>query len=249
MIDQDRLHQTKFSHTLTEDGVNQAKRLFGVPKKKIPKQTQREIYVHQVMDSFTELQRTVESLDMAELFLKSYSVSKSWRGRYDQNHYFGYHYEAWIINSIRLYERLLILINSVYWLEIKHKDVSYKEIADHPKLRGTDTLKVLNKVHGAISNLQGAKNSVFHRYAYSDPELDEINKYNFLARNSEGEQKEQFSRFAKLKMRLFYLPQKRREVANNNIELLKAVDAILETLERPYVKHRDTLEDNSQVGK
>lgn len=249
MIDQDRLHKTKFAHKLTEDGVAQAKRLLGVPKKKIPKQTEREIYVHQVMDSFSELQRIVESLDMAELFLKSYAASLAWKKRYDTNHYFGYHYEAWIINSIKLYERLLILINSVYWLEINHKDVSYITVSAHPKLESTDTLKVLKIVHGAVSNLQGVKNSVFHRYTYSDPELDEINKYNFLARHSESDEKEQFGRFATLKMRLFYLPQKRREVASNNVELLKAVDAVFNTLEKQYTEHSNALSDGLTSNK
>lgn len=244
MIEQDRLHQTNFSHQLTEDAVGQAKRLMNLPKGKKTKQSERDIYVHQVMDSFSELQRIVEALDMAEVFLKSYSVSKTWKDRYDQNHYFAYHYETWIINSIRLYERLLILINSVYWLEIDHRDVKYKTISQHSKLKGTKTLQVLNKVHGAISNLQGAKNSVFHRYAYTDPELDEIVKYNFLARNSKGEERKQFDVFAKLKMRLFYLPQKRKEVSANNQQLLKAVDAIFNSLEKPYNEHRDSLEHN-----
>lgn len=246
MIDSNRLYETPFSKELVEDSTTMAKRLMKlkIPKGKKAPQTERGEYVHQVLDSFSELQRIVENLDMAEIFLKSYPVSLAWKKKYDPNHYFTYHYEMWIMNAIRLYERLLILINSVYWLEIDHRDVSYKTIAAHKSLDGTDTLKVLNKVHAALSQLQGTKNSVFHRYIYTDDELSDITQYNFLARNSDGDLKEEFNRFAKIKMRILYLPKKRKEVENNNKELLKAVNAILETLNDQYKEHRDGLKNN-----
>lgn len=242
MIDQDRLHQTNFSRKLTADSVAAATRLMKLQKATNIKQTDREAYVYQVLDSFTEIQSIVEALDMAEIFMRSYSVSRMWRSRYDQNHYFVYHYEMWILNAIRLYERLLILINSVYWLEIKHKDVSYLSISSHPKIQDTKVLGVLNKLHGAMSSLQGAKNSVFHRYAYSDPELNEIKKYYFLARNTKGDDKKQFSAVARIKMRILYLPRKRKEISENNQQLMRAVDEIFKTLEVPYIQHRDTLQ-------
>lgn len=241
MIKPDRLHKTQFAHNLTKDSTDIAKILLTLRKAKKPKQSEREMYIHQVLDSFSELQRIVENLDMAEIFLKSYSVSKRWNDRYDQNHYFTYHYEMWILNAVRLYERLLILINSVYWLEISHKDITYLTVAKHPKLKKTETLKILNLVHGAISNLQGVKNSVFHRYIYTDDALEEISRFNFLARNSAGEEKEKYSFVAKFKMKYIYLPNKRREVENNNQQLLKAVDGIFNTLNQQYIKHRDSL--------
>lgn len=245
MIDPDRLYEKPFSKELVEDSTGLAKRLIKlkIPKGKKAPQSERGKYVHQVLDSFSELQGIVENLDMAEVFLKSYPVSVAWKKKYDQNHYFTYHYEMWILNAIRLYERLLILINSVYWLEIDHRDVSYKTIAAHNELINTDTLKVLNKVHAALSQLQGTKNSVFHRYIYTDDELSDITRYNFLARNSEGDLKKKFSTFAKIKMRILYLPKKRKEVENNNKELLNAVVAILETLDNQYKKHRDSLKE------
>src|SRR6185312_6166889 len=211
MIDSDRLYETPFSKELVEDSTTMAKRLLKLklPKCKNAPQSDSGEYIHQVLDSFSELQRIVENLEMAEIFLKSYPVSVAWKKKYDQNHYFTYHYEMWILNAIRLYERLLILIDSVYWLEIDHCDVSYKTITAHTDLSGTDTLKVLNKVHAALSQLQGTKNSVFHRYIYTDDELSDITQYNFLARNSAGDLKEQFSRFAKIKMQILYLPKKR----------------------------------------
>lgn len=243
MIDADRLYETTFSKELSKDSTTMAKQLMKlkVPKGKKAPQTERGEYIHQVLDSFSELQRIVENLDMTEIFLKSYPVSVAWNKKYDQNHYFTYHYEMWILNAIRLYERLLILINSVYWLGIDHRDVSYKTVAAHQTLNGTDTLKVLNKVHAALSQLQGAKNSVFHRYIYTDDELSDITRYNFLARNSDGDLKDKFSTFAKIKMRVLYLPKKRKEVESNNNELLKAVDAIFKTLHDQYKKHRDNL--------
>ncbi len=245
MIDSNRLFKTTFSKDLTEDSKTLAMRLFKKQKSKSKAldKTKRGEYIHQVLDSFSELNSIVDNLDMAEIFLKSYSVSKAWRNKYDQNHYFTYHYEIWIINAIRFYERLLILINSVYWLEIDHRNITYKEVVAHKKLKNTDTLKVLNRVHGALSNLQGLKNSVFHRYIYTDKELGEITRYNFLARNSEGKEKEQFSIMAKLKMKYMYLPKKKKEVENNNKQLMKAADALMETFDRPYANHRDSLSD------
>lgn len=239
MADLDKLYQINFSKTLINDGVDLAKILLKLPKGEKPAQNDKDDYVHQVWDSFTELQRIVESLDMAEIFLKSYSTSKAWRNKYDQNHYFTYHYEMWIINGIRLYERLLILINSVYWLEIDHREVSYKSVAQHPKLKGTETLKVLNKVHGAMKSLQGTKNSVFHRYIYTDDELGNIAQFNLLARNSDGDIRKKFTAEAKLEMRLFYLPKKQKEVQKNNGQLLTVASSVLDTLEKQYISERD----------
>lgn len=245
MIDSSKLYETPFSKDLVNDSTAYAQRSMRlkVAKGKKAPSTKRGEYIHQVLDSFSELQNIIENLDMAEIFLKSYPVSIAWKKKYDQNHYVTYHYEMWVMNAIRLYERLLILINSVYWLEIDHREVSYKTVAAHSGLKDTDTLKVLNKVHGALSQLQGLKNSVFHRYIYTDDELNEITKYNFLARNSDGELKEQLSRFAAIKMRIFYLPKKRKEIENNNKELIKVVDALFETLGDQYKKHRDSLSD------
>lgn len=158
MIDSDRIFKSAFAKALTEDGSQLALSMLKRQKagESIDK-TDRDEYIHQVLDSFTELQRIVENLDMAEIFMKSYSVSVAWKKEYDHNHYFTYHYEMWIMNAIRLYERLLILINSVYWLEIPHNEISYRVIAAHTKLENTPTLKILNKVHAALSELQGLK--------------------------------------------------------------------------------------------
>jgi len=245
MIDINVLYKSPFAKELVEDSTSYARKAL---KMKVPKgqklpTTERGEYIHQVLDSFSELQSIVENLDMAEIFLKSYPVSKAWKDKYDQNHYVVYHYEMWILNAIRLYERLLILINSVYWLGIDHREISFKIVDANTSLRGTDTLKVLHKVHAALSQLQGTKNSVFHRYIYTDDEIGEISRYNFLARNSNDELKQKFSLAARIKMRYMYLPKKRKEIASNNMELLKAVDAILRTFDSQYKSHRDALKD------
>jgi hypothetical protein len=245
MIDPSSLYETPFSKELVKDSTTYAKKLIKlkIPEGGKPPRTAKGEYIHQVLDSFAELQSIVENLDMAEIFLKSYPVSVSWKKKYDRNHYFTYHYEMWILNAVRLYERLLILINSVFWLEINHKDISYIALSAHSGLKNTNTLKVLNKVHAALSQLQGLKNSVFHRYIYTDDELNEITRYNFLARNSDEELKKELSGLAKIKMNLLYLPKKRKEIENNNKELLHAVDAILSSLNEQYKKHRDSLSD------
>ena len=243
MADIKVIYENHFAKAVVEDGSAIA--LSSHKKQKAGEEiisTPYSEYVHQVLSSFTELQKICENLDMAEIFLKSYNVSKSWKNEYDQNHYITYHYEMWIINAIRLYERLLILVNSVYWLEISHKETTFTTITAHKKMSGTDTLKVLNKVHGALSDLQGLKNSVFHRYLYDDDELSEITTYNFLARNSEGEDKLEFAKFAKLKTRYIYLPRKRKELQANNKQLLLAAVAVLKTLDKHYLEHRNSLQ-------
>lgn len=247
MIDPERLHTTVFAKLVTDDSKNMALRLQTAQKAGKPlESSEREEYVHQVADSFLELQDAVDCLDMGELFLKSYSVSKAWKGLYDQHHYFRYHYEAWVLNAIKVYERILILINSVYWLEISHKDVTYISVSQHPKLQNTETLVLLNKIHGALNQLQSLKNTVFHRYAYTDDDLRMIKIFSTLARHSEDDEQIQYADMARLQMKRIYLPEKRKEVENNNKQILKIIDSVFNVLERPYIRHRDILDDTLQ---
>lgn len=248
MIDPERLHTTDFAKLMTEDSKNMALRLQAAQKAGKPlESSEREEYVHQVADSFLELQDSVDCLDMAELFLKSYSVSKAWKDRYDRHHYFRYHYEAWVLNAIKVYERILILINSVYWLEISHKDITYMSVSHHPKLQNTETLVLLNKIHGALNQLQSLKNTVFHRYAYTDDDLRMIKIFSTLARHSMGDEQIQFANMANTQMKWMYLPEKRKEVESNNKQILKIIDLVFNKLERPYIEHRDNLDDTLQM--
>lgn len=247
MIDQERLHTTVFAKQMTEDSKNMALRLQAAQKAGRPlESSDQEEYIHQVADSFLEIQDAVDSLDMAEVLMKSYSVSKSWKDRYDQHHYFRYHYESWVLNAIKVYERILILINSVYWLEIPHKEITFLTVSQHPKLQSTKTLLLLNKVHGALSQLQSLKNTVFHRYAYTDDDLRMIKIFSMLARHGKDDERVQFGNIAKVQMKSVYLPEKRKEIESNNKQILKIVDSIFNALERPYVERRDILDETLQ---
>ncbi|HMQ96132.1 MAG TPA: Cthe_2314 family HEPN domain-containing protein [Candidatus Saccharibacteria bacterium] len=248
MIDQERLHTTIFAKQTTEDSKSMALRLQAAQKAgEQLKSSEREEYIHQVADSFLEIQDAVDCLDMAEVFLKSYSVSKSWKDRYDQHHYFRYHYESWVLNAIKVYERILILVNSVYWLEIPHKEITFLTVSQHPKLQNTKTLLLLNKVHGALSQLQALKNTVFHRYAYTDDDLRTIKIFSMLARHGKDKERVQFANIAKVQMRSIYLPEKRKEIESNNKQILKIVDSIFNALELPYIERRDALDSTLQL--
>ena len=241
MIDLERLYKLTFTKQLVDDSTEYASKLLSVKaKKKVPKQSPREAYIHIVLDSFSELSKIAENLDYCEIFLKSYFVSKAWRNKYDKNHYITYHYEMWVINSIRFYERMLILIDSVYDLEIDHRDVSYKSISAHEGLTGSDTLKVLNRIHAALSPLQGLKNQVFHRYIYTDKEIGDISMHEFLGRNSKKDDAKKFKIYAKIKMSI-YVAKKREEVNKNNKALIDAAEALIKTLDIKYIAQRDSL--------
>lgn len=241
MIDSERLHTTDFAKYVTDDSRAVLLRVYAAQKAGKPlESSEREEYIHQVLDSFSELQEAVDCLDMAEVFLKSYYVSKTWKDRYDQHHYFRYHYEAWVLNAIKVYERLLILTDSVYWLDIPHYEVTYRSISEHEKLRGTKILQLLNKIHGALNELQRLKNTVFHQYAYTDDDLKQIKTFSTIARHGKSEEKETYSNLAKVQMQHLYLPEKKKEVETNNQQILKIVDAVFNALEEEYVRFRDS---------
>jgi len=230
----DKIYETNFVSLLSGDSTALAKRvLYRGKKSKLADQAK---YVHLVLSSFNEVTSVLENLEYGEIFLGSYSVSSRWRKKYDRNHYIRYHYEFWVINLIRLYERLLILIDDVYGLGIPHKEVTYKTISSAIKMEGTDTLKILKKIHGALSTAQGLKNEVFHRHTYSDGTLDDITMYDFLSRQSnETNEQKKFVWAARLKAQL-YLMGKRREVRKANIEMIGIVLSVLNTLAMPYKK-------------
>jgi len=242
-MSRDRLFTKKFPKDVSSDGVIFATRLSKLPREAEYKQTEREAYVHQVLDSLLELDAIRERLHMAEIFLKSYAVSKRWKDNYDEVLYFTYHYEMWIMNVIRFYERLLILVNSVYWLEIPHDRVTFLTVEKHPHLKDTQTRETLQKIHNALNNMQGLKNRVFHRYQYSDDRLAEISRFNLIARGGDSNNAEKFRAAAKFKMRYTYLPRKRKEVAASNENLMKNADMLFDTLEKRYILHRDGLND------
>lgn len=244
MIDSEQLYSTNFVKMVIKDTEDIAIRLQVVQKEGgLLDSSEREEYVCQVSDSFMEIQDAVDCLDMAEIFLKSYSVSKLWNNSYDKHHYFRYHYESWVLNAIKVYERILIIINSVYWLEIPHNEITFLSVSKHPKLQNTKTLTVLNKVHGALGQLQALKNSIFHRYAYTDDDLKMIKILSMVGRHGKQDERMQFANIAKIRMNESYLPEKRQEVNANNRQILKIADAIFNTLEQPYIERRDILDN------
>jgi hypothetical protein len=238
-MNQDELYKTAFAKVVVEDSVALAQESMA-KKKDAPPLDSKGQYIHLTSSSLTEVTKTLENLEYCEIFLDSYSVSVKWKKKYDRSHYVRYHYEAWIINLIRLYERLLILLNDVYDLGIAHKEVTYIKVSASPHLAGTKTLKLLNKIHGALSQVQGLKNEVFHRYAYSDSALDDISMYDFLARQSqETIDSSRFKWAAKFKMNI-YLTSKKQEVKKNNKVMLEIVVAVLKTLDTEYKQRKET---------
>lgn len=231
MIDINKMYKNDFAKSLLNDMVEYAKKL--AESDELHEESIEQKYIHVVSEAISEVSGLMDNLNHAEVFLNSYSVSKLWVKHYDKNHYIRYHYEAWVINAIRLYERLLILINDVYELGINHKDVTYTSVSQHPGLSSTRTLEVLNKVHGALSSLQGLKNSIFHRYLYSDQDLTDIARYDLVARHSEGKERRDFEHASKY-LSSKYLSSKKAEIKENNNQLALAVDAILSTLDERY---------------
>lgn len=236
-MDKDQIYKTDFGEQLAKDAVALATHLIDEReklKKKRPVLSHEEEYIDRVRSSFTEVIDLLDNLEYAEIFLNSYAVSTAWKKKYDRSHYIRYHYEAWVLNIVRLYERLLILVDDVYVLNIPHKDVTYKKTAESPKLSDTRTLEILNKIHGVLNPTQGLKNELFHRYVYTDKSLAEIASFDFVARHSkQNEDKDKFMFASKLKAK-FYLDNKKAEVRRNNKKMLEIVIAIFRTLNDAY---------------
>lgn len=238
-MDIEKLNKSDFGKNLSRDSVAFVKKLqpYLLKNKKRNKsaQTEREKYIHSVLSSFTEVTHMLESLEYCEIFMNSYTVSTAWSKKYDRNHYIRYHYENWVMNLVRLYERILILITDVYELEIPHKEVSYITVATAEDLKNTDTLRLLQKVHGSMSNAQAAKNQFFHRYKHDDEKLRELAMYELVSRNSTGDDEKSFSLIAKILAKK-YTREKIIEVKKSNKTLVEISVAMLVTLNDKYTE-------------
>jgi len=234
-MDKDKVLQTKFGKQVTEDSVDIAKLAIAQDKKKkklVP--TSEQSYILRVSDVIVEINNLLDNLEYCEIFLNSYSASAAWKKKYDWSHYIRYHYEVWIMNLVRLYERILILVNEVYDLGVEDKQVNYRTISSNRHLENTGTLKLLKKIDDALNNIRAARNQVLHRSMYDDDKLKRVAMFDFVARHGNN-QKERgsFIFAAKLDAKI-YLMTKKKEVKENNIKMVDIVEAIYKTLDIKY---------------
>ncbi len=137
--------------------------------------TELEYYVNNSSFYLAHLISLLDQLKNAVELFSNYSYNK--KDDVGRGKHLVYNYENFIIRIVSVSDRLMQLINAVFYLGINDKDVKERLILNNDKVVTSaipSKWKELNKV---INKFKGDRNQVIHRHSYVEKKLKQIDMF------------------------------------------------------------------------
>lgn len=229
--------KNKFFRDILDRNVELIKK-DGFGNKKIERShlTAKEKFIIDTFQLVSEIASKLDAIDSCIVLINSFPGSARWKKHFLRSEYIRYHLEVYYFNVIGIFDRLLLLVNHVYDLGFKGKDVKYGLIISNSHLQGTDTLKVLQKFYKALQNIRSVRNMIAHQSRLTDKELDDVQRYEFILEKSPGLSKE-MRIMLKLKVRMgfsAFVQKKKKEIKSNNSAIIEALHVSWSSLLTKY---------------
>ena len=88
-----------------------------------------------------------------------------------------YNYENFIIRIVSVSDRLMQLINAVFYLGINAKDVKERLILNNDKIVISEIPNRFKELNKVITKFKGDRNQVIHRHSYVEKKLKQIDMF------------------------------------------------------------------------
>jgi len=197
----------------------------------------KERFVIETFYFITEVLVKLETIDYYLAFLNSYPKTKLWEKTFSRTDYLRYHTESYLNSIIGTFDRSLLLINHLYDLGFKNKDVKYHFIINNKHIKDRKIGKLLRLFNKTLKGVRKSRNFIQHEGRFFDEGLDEAGKYEFIFRHGiklTGKEKKLYKFVFDLKIRI-YLSGKKKEIKENNKKLIKIINIFFDILFDQYV--------------
>lgn len=166
-----------YKHPFTVEILDDTKG-FGLTKKNSEKEyadSEIEFYINNSSFYLVHLISLLEQLKNAVELFSNYNYNK--KDGVDRGKHLVYNYENYLIRVISISDRLLQLVNAVFYLGVNEKSVSERNILNNDKVIITELplkFKELNKV---LNKFKGDRNKVIHIHSYVKKKLKQIEMF------------------------------------------------------------------------
>lgn len=103
----------------------------------------------------------------------------------DQLSYLKYHYEVFIHKIHTILEVKKLALNNIYEVGLLEKDCSWSNLKSSPKIRKTNTTKIIEAYFKTFSHLIEHRNLNTHRAIFVDKKNEDLSRQNFIYQKSQ----------------------------------------------------------------
>lgn len=144
-----------------------------------------EFYILRVSHALAHLLTVCEQLHHAVLYLSAFTPTKRMKNfgisRYTNLHY---NIENYLIRTQSAYDRLLILVDTVFHLANDPHYISHESILTNLHVKRTNISDKMRKLRKLLRKYQFVRNTIIHHESYQEEELRTLEMCHVLQRSS-----------------------------------------------------------------
>lgn len=137
-----------------------------------------EFYMHNTMFYTVHCLSLLSQLENSIEFLSSYNYKT--KQKISRGNHLTYNVENYMIRVISITDRLLQMINAVFYLQVDERDVKVSTILKHKNLSSTEIPNHFRLLNIILKEYKDGRNSIVHRHSYIDKSLFRIEQFYHL---------------------------------------------------------------------
>lgn len=231
-----------YQHPLVQEILEDSKQ-FGLLDAPIEGFADTEIkyYVNNSMFYVVHFISLLDQLNNAVVLFSNYNYNQ--KNEIGRGKHLTYNYENFIIRVVSISDRLLQVVNAIFYLGVNEKDVKERSILNNDKIQITDLplkYKALNKV---INKYIGDRNNVIHRYSHVEQKLSQIESFYHPVLTElyfEKSSPEEIHEFKEIRKRTLtrFVKKTKNEFKKTNESCLTSIYPIFDELLIEYTKNK-----------
>ena len=240
MTELDNIYQHKLVQEILEDS-DRFDLMDDSPKEYA--ETEIEYYINNSMFYLVHFISLLDQLDNAVELFSNYSYSQ--KNEIGRGKHLTYNYENFIIRLVSVSDRLLQVVNAIFYLGVNEKDVKERNILNNDKVVVTDLPKKYKELNKVLSKYIGDRNKVIHRHSHIEKKLTQIEKFyhtELTRRYFEKSSQEEIDKFKEIRKLVLteFIKKTKTEFRKTNDACLKSIYPIFDELHNEYkaIKNR-----------
>ena len=206
--------------------------------------TEIEFYINNSTFYLVHLISLLEQLKNAVDLFSNYNYNK--KDEIGRGKHLVYNYENYIIRVVSISDRLLQLVNAIFYLGVNEKDVKERSILNNDKIVITQIPSKFKELNKVLNKFKGDRNQIIHRHSYVEKKLKRIEMFyhpeitkNYFESKSQKEI-EQLKTVRKFALTDF-IKKTKAEFRETNDNCFERIQPILDELHLEYKRIKTTL--------
>ena len=188
-------------------------------------------YAYYVFHKLGEVNDAYNFMQYSSELLSGYrSRSKTSRAKVPRSEYIRYHIESHMVNAFGLYDRCLLLVNTVFQLGNAEECCTDQTVLRNGYVVGSPVVACMKRLKKLLRGHRDNRNAVVHRRRYGDDTLNDLAVLTFMPLSGELAK---YRHLVKTKCDN-YLKERRQQMERFNKELLNVLVPLCDSLLREF---------------